>query len=162
MAAMHADDASTPDYRTREHPMTREQGFSSDEIRPLQCSPCEPGRLSAGQTRLTPHVLRKVSKHIDEHLCDSLRVAVLAGCAGLSTSHFARSFRNSTGMTAAAYIVSQRLAKAKMLLASTNLPIAQIALNTGFADQSHLTRRLNQFEGITPRAFRESSAGNEF
>ena len=69
-------------------------------------------------------------------------------------SHFARAFRDSVGLTPHSYIVRRRLLQAQELLAKTEQPLAEIALSTGFADQSHFTRRFHQFVGLPPRKFR--------
>jgi AraC family transcriptional regulator len=51
-------------------------------------------------------------------------------------------------------VMRRRLLRAQELLASTELPLIDIALATGFADQSHFSRRFHQMMGVPPRAFR--------
>jgi transcriptional regulator GlxA family with amidase domain len=68
--------------------------------------------------------------------------------------HFARAFRTSVGMPPHRYLVERRVARARELLASTNMPLAEIALAAGFSDQSHFARRFREHVGTTPRAYR--------
>ena len=106
------------------------------------------------QTRLPKFRLCKVSEYIAANLSARLSVAHLARTAGYSAPHFTRCFRNSTGLTPRAYVMRQRLCEAEFLLALSSLPLSQIALNTGFSDQSHFTRLFARRTGITPHAFR--------
>jgi AraC family transcriptional regulator len=74
----------------------------------------------------------------------------LAAVAGLSPFHFAREFRRSTGLPPHRWLVEARLHRAIELLLRTDTPIAQVALRTGFAGQSHLGRHLKRRHGIAP------------
>jgi AraC family transcriptional regulator len=99
-------------------------------------------------------MLRSIEEYIDLHLEKELSVEGLASHLGISTSHFARSFRCSVGLAPHAYMMRRRLLRAQELLASTDLPLIDIALATGFADQSHFCRRFHQMTGMPPRTFR--------
>jgi len=139
--------------------MTSEQVTVSSEGSPLQWSLFETRRMrTPDRANLPQHILRRVRAHIAEHLGETLRLPTLATCAGLSVSHFSRCFRNSTGMTPHAYLMEQRLWKARTLLGSTRLPIAEIALRTGFSDQSHFTRHFHRRMSYAPHAYRQLAA----
>jgi AraC family transcriptional regulator len=99
-------------------------------------------------------MLKSIEEYIDVHLEKALSVEELASHLGISPSYFARSFRNSVGLAPHAYVMRRRLLRAQELLASTELPLIDIALATGFADQSHFSRRFHQMTGVPPRAFR--------
>jgi AraC family transcriptional regulator len=99
-------------------------------------------------------MLRSIEEYIDLHLEKDLSVGELASHLEISTSYFARSFRSSVGLAPHAYVMRRRLLRAQELLASTELPLTDIALATGFADQSHFSRRFHQMTGIPPRTFR--------
>src|SRR5262249_21387399 len=86
---------------------------------------------------LPPRVLRLVLDHIETNLESNISLQELAGAAGLSPSHFARAFKQSQGVTPHRYLMSCRLRQARQLLAGTDLPLSEIAVVTGFADQSH-------------------------
>ena len=103
---------------------------------------------------LPGRMLRCIEGYIDVHLQRNLSVEELASHLGISTSYFARSFRSSVGLAPHAYVIRRRLMRAQELLVSTDLPIVDIALATGFADQSHFCRRFQQMTGEPPRTYR--------
>jgi AraC-like DNA-binding protein len=103
---------------------------------------------------LAPGALRRVREYLDEHLTDHVRSEALAHVARLSLGHFNRAFKQSTGDSPHHYIVRQRVALAKELLVQTNRALADIALEVGFADQSHFCRTYVAVAGETPSACR--------
>lgn len=78
----------------------------------------------------------------------------LADRTGHSVYHFARIFREETGMTPWAYVQAARLREARRLLETTDRSLADIALAAGFYDQSHFTRVFRAAEGLPPGAYR--------
>jgi AraC-like DNA-binding protein len=106
---------------------------------------------------LAPQVLRRVREYIDAHLAENIELEALANTAGLSRCHFARAFKQSLGTAPHCYLMQRRLERARQLIAETELPLAQIALECGFSDQSHFSRRFLQYVGVTPRSFRWST-----
>ena len=100
--------------------------------------------------------LRRVKDYVDAHLAEPIELATLADVAGVSLFHFARAFKQSSGMTPHHYLVQKRVERAQSLLAQSDRTLSEIALTAGFADQSHLTRRFRQVVGITPSEFRRS------
>jgi transcriptional regulator of acetoin/glycerol metabolism/AraC-like DNA-binding protein len=105
---------------------------------------------------LPPRAERRVREYVDAHLGDSIDLAELAAVAGLSLFHFARQFKQSVGVTPHHYLVQRRVEHAQKILARTELPLSEVALAAGFADQSHLARHFRQLLGATPREFRLS------
>jgi AraC-like DNA-binding protein len=103
---------------------------------------------------LPARMLKSVEEYIDLHLEKDLSVEQLASRLGISRSYFGRSFRSSVGLAPHAYVMRRRLLRAQELLANTGLPLIDIALATGFADQSHFCRRFHQMTGVPPRTFR--------
>jgi AraC-like DNA-binding protein len=97
---------------------------------------------------------RRIEEYIDVHLEKDLSVEALASQFGISPSYFARSFRSSVGLAPHAYVMRRRILRAQELLASTELPLADITLATGFADQSHFCLRFHEMTGVPPRTFR--------
>ena len=87
-------------------------------------------------------------------MSDNVQTEVLARIAGLSLGHFKRAFKQSTGDSPHHYIIRQRVAMAKELLVQTNRTLANIALDAGFADQSHFCRTYVAITGETPSACR--------
>lgn len=104
---------------------------------------------------LAPSVLRRVHEYIDAHLSSKIEIEELAALAGLSECHFARAFKQSTGLPPHRYLMQHRVDVAADLLKNTDTPIADLSLATGFADQSHFSRIFGQFMAETPRAYRK-------
>ena len=112
-------------------------------------------RLESPDDReLTPRRWREIAEFIDTHLGMPLTIVDLASRVGLSPSHFSRAFSAILKVTPHCYLMSRRVSKAQELLAFSNMPVADIALVAGFADQSHLSRRFREQVGLTPSSFR--------
>ena len=102
--------------------------------------------------------MSRVIQFVGEHIAGNITVADLAGAACMSPAHFARSFKLTTGQCPHEFVNQIRLALAKQMLANRHLPIADIALSTGFSSQSNFSRAFRGATGMTPRDFRSSSA----
>jgi AraC-like DNA-binding protein len=115
---------------------------------------------AAGYTRggLSPRVLRRIREYIDDNIDQRISVELLAGLAKLSVCYFVGAFKQSMDVTPHDYLMRQRVERTKELLADTDMPLSEIALVAGFADQSHLARRFRQHVGMSPRDYRWSSA----
>lgn len=87
---------------------------------------------------------------------DDLSVANVAAACGLSRSYFIKAFKRTTGRTPHRWLMEYRIDKAKNLLRGERL-IAEIALECGFADQSHFTRVFTTMAGMPPGAWRRHS-----
>lgn len=106
---------------------------------------------------LTPRQLGRVTDFVLAHLNQALSLPQLAEQAGFSPYHFARLFRLSTGESPHQFVLRQRIEYAKRLLQDSELPLAHIALETGFANQSHLTQAFKRHVGLTPIAYRKTA-----
>ncbi|MEI9994057.1 MAG: AraC family transcriptional regulator [Rhizomicrobium sp.] len=105
---------------------------------------------------LAPWQERRTMELIDAHLDGDLAPAAMAAECGLSASHFARAFRASTGMAPHQWLLRRRVEKAKAAMRETVLPLAEIAVRCGFADQSHFTRVFTRIAGTSPAAWRRA------
>ena len=105
---------------------------------------------------LPPGGLRRVKEHIAAHLGEDLTLEILAALAGLSVHHFARAFKVSVGLPPHRYLLQQRIQKAAELLKSGELPVTDIALAVGFADQSHFSRSFHALFGVAASQFRRA------
>jgi transcriptional regulator of acetoin/glycerol metabolism len=105
---------------------------------------------------LSPAVRRRVCDYIEGHLDEKIRLNGLAALTGLSTDHFARAFHQSVGVPPHTYLLRRRLEHVQHMLRETHAPLSEIALTTGFSDQSHLTRHFRRWAGKSPRQVRWS------
>jgi AraC family transcriptional regulator len=108
------------------------------------------GRLSTAQFRLIEELLAEPGKPPS--------VASLAEACGLSTRHFFRVFRATAGTTLSEFATSNRIMRAKTLLAGGTRPIKQIAYRCGFETQAAFSAAFRRSTGISPREYRDRSA----
>ena len=102
-----------------------------------------------------PEAVRLVKSYLDAHDAEAVTLEHLAHLTNLSRYHLVRVFHEAVGVPPHAYHRQIRIARAKELLASGH-PIAEVALATGFTDQSHLNRWFKRLWGFTPGQYRNS------
>lgn len=107
---------------------------------------------------LTPHQLRRAQELMQAHLASDISLKRLAEECGLSVTHFARAFRQSTGMPPYRWLQERRLSRAMSLLAEGKLALSDVATACGFADQSHFTRAFRKHVGVSPGRWRRVRA----
>ena len=112
------------------------------------------GAAASRVAGLAPGIRARVLTHIEDHLGDPLDAEGLAHLAGLSTGHFARAFKHSFGLPPHRFVLQRRLEKAACRLREPVESVSAIALEFGFADQSHFTRCFGRWAGDTPSAYR--------
>jgi AraC family transcriptional regulator len=100
--------------------------------------------------------LQRVLSFIDGNYNRDLSLAELASAAGMSTFHFSREFKRTTGKAPHQYLMKVRIDRAKMLLAQSEMPLIEVGLQSGFSHQSHFTRLFRRLTGTTPQAYRVS------
>jgi AraC family transcriptional regulator len=105
--------------------------------------------------RMAGQKLRQVLSHIEDNLSQDVSVRDLAEVAELSVSHFKTLFRETMGLSVHQYLIRRRVERARCLLVERKLSISQIALEAGFAHQSHLARHIRRVLGVSPKAVRE-------
>jgi AraC family transcriptional regulator len=105
---------------------------------------------------MAPSILRRCIALMGARLEGDLGLAELASEAGLSTSHFIRSFRESTGKTPYQFLLDRRVQRAQTLMRDGRASLAEVARLTGFANQHHLARVFRHVTGITPSTYRRS------
>lgn len=118
-----------------------------------QHSSRRPKQLS-DEVGLSSYTLRLILDYIESHLGEDLVITDLAQVAGMSPYYFMRMFKRSMHITARQYIIQQRIDRAKELLRSGELSIAEISLRCGFTNQSHFTNVFHQLTKTTPKAYR--------
>lgn len=105
--------------------------------------------------RLSPRKKKQVEELIDQGIGDGVRLADLATLMGYSRDYFWRMFKKTFEQSPYQYILSRRVARAKILLLDRSIPLASVALSCGFANQGHFTKIFKQQAGCTPGAFRK-------
>lgn len=98
--------------------------------------------------------IARVIDYIEAHLGEALTIGELAAVACLSTGHFSRTFKATTGEPVWTYVQRRRCERARERLLHTRDAIAQIAYECGFSSQSHLTTSFQKAFGVTPAAIR--------
>jgi AraC family transcriptional regulator len=106
---------------------------------------------------LAPSKLRRTIAYIQDHLDQELSLATLATVAQTSPAHFARLFKQATGRSPHQYVIACRMASAKRLLAETDMPLSEIGLQVGCADQSHFTALFRKHVSMTPQVYRNTA-----
>jgi transcriptional regulator GlxA family with amidase domain len=97
---------------------------------------------------------RAAKKAMMDNLAGSIQICDVAKACSLSRSHFSRAFKNTTGQTPRDWLQLARLTQAREQLEQTDLPISQVGLECGFADQPHFTRMFSRRFGMTPGRLR--------
>ena len=104
--------------------------------------------------RTVPTWIRRARELVADRACESLRLSVVAREVGVHPVTLSRTFRSSYGVTMSAFLQERRLELASTALATSDLPVAAIALTHGFADHAHFSRTFRRSVGMTPSAFR--------
>jgi AraC family transcriptional regulator len=113
------------------------------------------GRTSTEVDR-APRWLRDVLAILRERTCDPPSARRLAALVGVHPAHLARSFRSSTGQSVGSYARNVRLDWAAERLVGSDDPLARVACEAGFADQSHFTRAFSRRFGVAPGRYRRA------
>jgi AraC-like DNA-binding protein len=104
------------------------------------------------------HYLQEIlpaARYMEKHYSELISMTEMAALANLSTTHFNRRFRQLLRMTPMQYLRSVRIQAAQKLLTATSETLAEIAVDVGYTDQSHLTKRFREATGMTPAAYRK-------
>lgn len=123
------------------------RGHSSFDSIPL---PARPRGLTDRQVNL-------VTAYMRDHLDEAVGLDELAAVVNLSRFHFCTAFRQATGHSPHAWLVKQRVARARDLLQDPSLSITDVALAVGYQTPSAFTARFRKIVGVTPTKFRRDS-----
>ena len=105
---------------------------------------------AAGRQILSKPQVRRIVEFVEENLDGELTLEQVADVAGMSIPHLTTLFRRTMGQSVHAYVMERRVQRARALLLEHRLSFAQVALETGFAHQSHLARWMRRLLGVTP------------
>jgi len=118
-----------------------------------QYSDALPMLPSVGRER---QAVKRVRDYLESSYAENFSLEQLARIADLSPFHLIRVFRHEVGLPPYAYLTQVRVERAKALL-SMGWPVVQVALETGFVDQSHLTKKFKRIVGVTPGHYKLNS-----
>ncbi|MCK1737851.1 helix-turn-helix transcriptional regulator [Bradyrhizobium sp. 138] len=115
----------------------------------------------AGPTRggLAPWQVKRACERLESDLGGKLSLQTIASELDLSVSHFSRAFRSAVGMPPHQWLLHQRVNAAKQLMSVRGLPLSEIAISAGFANQSHFTRVFSSIVGVSPAVWRRQTSG---
>jgi transcriptional regulator GlxA family with amidase domain len=115
------------------------------------------GRPGPAGAKLAPWQVRVALEALGAEISGSVAIPLIAARCGLSFSHFVRAFRNTVGVAPYDWFLERKVELAQSLLASSELPLAQIALECGFVDQSHFSKTFVRRAGQTPLQWRRAA-----
>lgn len=110
-------------------------------------------RLREWNGGLTRRQLAQALDFVHANFAQDVPLTTLASVAGLSPYHFARLFKQSTGLAPHQYLIRVRVERARGLMLHSNESITSIATQVGFCDQSHFSTHFKRIYGVTPRTF---------
>jgi AraC family transcriptional regulator len=105
--------------------------------------------------------LRRIRELVHARMEDDLGLDEMAQAVGLSTAHFARMFRKSTGETPHQFVLRERLERAKAMLRAPATRVLDVAVACGFKTQQHFAQAFRDLWGITPTEYRQDLIGSE-
>jgi AraC-like DNA-binding protein len=106
---------------------------------------------------LAPWQVRRACERLESDLGGKLSLEKISAEFDLSLSHFSRAFRVSTGLPPHQWLLQQRVKVAKQLMTVRDLPLSEISISAGFANQSHFTRVFSGVVGVSPGAWRREA-----
>lgn len=117
--------------------------------------PLTPEHHSANET--TEVIFEQIKIYLSQHVKDKICLDELCKRFKYDKFYLLRQFKQYTGLSPINYLITLRIQSAKELLTSTNLPLVQIALESGFYDQSHFSNCFVRWVGLTPGEYRRAS-----
>lgn len=120
---------------------------------------CHAGRIRSARTRFSGGLagwqIKRLDSLIDLHIDSTIRTTQLAAALNLSVSYFSHAFKQTMGVAPQVYVAHRRIELARQAMLKSRMPLAEIALNHGFCDQSHFTRTFRRETGLTPQMWRQ-------
>jgi AraC family transcriptional regulator len=105
--------------------------------------------------------LRRIKELVHAKIEDDLSLDEMAQSVGLSTAHFARMFRKSTGETPHQFVLRQRIERAKAMLRAPDARILDVAVTCGFKTQQHFAQVFRELCGVSPTQYRQDIGGDQ-
>jgi AraC family transcriptional regulator len=110
-------------------------------------------KLQPPKGKLSSNQLKHVLDYTQAHLCEELSLETMAEEINLSPFHFSRLFKNTAGYSLHQFILGLKIERAKSLIRKRTLSLTEVALLTGFYDQSHFIHTFKRAVGVSPKLF---------
>ena len=120
-------------------------------------SSAQEGRGALARGGLSLASLRRACNFMEERLEVGVSLAEIAAVIGLSVGHFASCFKRSTGLSPYAWLRQKRIERAKQLLGNADLQLGEIAVRSGFSNQSAFGVAFRRETGLTPSQWRRQA-----
>ncbi len=112
----------------------------------------------ASSTRsLDARSVARLTEYIDTHVDEKIHIHHLAAMVGVSQFHFARLFKETTGLPPHQFILRHRIEKVKDLLGHPKMSLAEISYCAGFSSQSHMSTQFKKLVGMSPNLYRKTA-----
>ena len=105
-------------------------------------------------------VINSITRYLQKHLAEEISLAVLSEEFHLHPQYISQLFKNEIGVGFLAYLTNIRMEKAKKLLLSSSLSVAEVAEKSGYSDYRVFTKTFKKSEGITPSQYRREFLEN--
>lgn len=115
---------------------------------------CPAAGLCAPRAGLGLAQLRRATSRLLDDITADISLDALAAECGYSRGHFIRAFKQATGLPPYRWLLHERVKRARIYLDETTAPLADIALQCGFANQAHMTRIFTKLTGTSPGMWR--------
>ena len=110
----------------------------------------------AAEVAGTEPVVERIKKYVSLHIDQDISREDIANAVFLNKDYMARVFKHETGVSVAAYVQREKLKLASALIASTDIPISDIASQIGYSSFSHFSRMFRQYTGMAPMEYRKA------
>ena len=115
-------------------------------------------KVTVTEERRPPRWLRAAKELLHDRCCEAVTIADVSEVAGVHPVHLTRTFRRFFHCTPGDYLRKCKIERAAALLRCTHSTIAEVASESGFSDQSHLSKAFRQALGVTPGEFRKNQS----
>lgn len=112
------------------------------------------GKREDARSQLCSQSFKLICGYIEENLAKNISLQELATLANMDQYRFSRAFKTQMGVSPYAYVLERRIASARRLIENSQLSLAEIAYDTGFSSQAHMTTTFKKRIGITPGGLR--------
>ena len=123
------------------------------------CSTLEDLPCTSSTKPLDAASIARLTEYVDTHVDEKIHINHLAEIVGVSQFHFARRFKEATGLPPHQFILRHRVEKVKGLLQQPKMSLAEISYCSGFSSQSHMSTQFKKSVGMSPNLYRKTAFG---